>query len=102
MLKSGLTTHKSLMRFTPQFLEELRARLPSRKWWAGALIEEGMSPFQQEKSPSFTVNDPEGFLSRLLLRQARVVSFLMETEGVGFTEAVERLASMAAWRVSAA
>jgi len=51
------------MRFTPQFLEELRARLPvsevvgrrvklkkaGREW-------RGLSPFQQEKTPSFFVN----------------------------------------------
>ena len=56
------------MRFTPQFLDELRARLPvsevvgrrvklkkaGREW-------KGLSPFQQEKSPSFTVNDQKGF-----------------------------------------
>ena len=56
------------MRFTPQFLDDLRARLPvsevvskrvklkkaGREW-------KGLSPFQQEKSPSFTVNDQKGF-----------------------------------------
>ena len=59
---------QSPMRFTPQFLDELRARLPvsevvgrrvklkkaGREW-------KGLSPFQQEKSPSFTVNDQKGF-----------------------------------------
>ena len=56
------------MRFTPQFLDELRARLPvsevvgrrvklkkaGREW-------KGLSPFQQEKTPSFTVNDQKQF-----------------------------------------
>src|SRR5271163_4966218 len=55
------------MRFTPQFLDELRARLPvsevvgkrvklrkaGREW-------KGLSPFNQEKTPSFFVNDQKG------------------------------------------
>src|SRR6202048_2601510 len=92
------------MRFTPQFLEELRARLPvsevvgrrvklkkaGREW-------KGLSPFQQEKSPSFTVNDQKGFYHDFSSgKHGDIISFLMETEGVGFTEAVERLAAMAA------
>src|SRR6266568_4712549 len=97
-------THtKSLMRFTPQFLDELRARLPvsevvgrrvklkraGREW-------KGLSPFQQEKSPSFTVNDQKGFYHDFSSgKHGDIISFLMETEGVGFTEAVERLAQMA-------
>ena len=91
------------MRFTPQFLEELRARLlvsevvgrrvklkkAGREW-------KGLSPFQQEKSPSFTVNDQKGFYHDFSSgKHGDIISFLMETEGVGFTEAVERLASMA-------
>src|ERR1700734_252624 len=91
------------MRFTPEFLEELRARLPvsevvgrrvklkkaGREW-------KGLSPFQQEKSPSFTVNDQKGFYHDFSSgKHGDIISFLMETEGVGFTEAVERLAAMA-------
>src|SRR6202020_2783431 len=91
------------MRFTPQFLDELRARLPvsevvgrrvklkraGREW-------KGLSPFQQEKSPSFTVNDQKGFYHDFSSgKHGDIIGFLMETEGVGFTEAVERLASMA-------
>src|SRR5512132_4461993 len=88
------------MRFPPQFLDELRARLPvsevvgrrvklkkaGREW-------KGLSPFQQEKSPSFTVNDQKGFYHDFSSgKHGDIISFLMETEGVGFTEAVERLA----------
>ncbi|HEY0303278.1 MAG TPA: DNA primase, partial [Rhizomicrobium sp.] len=50
----------------------------------------------QEKSPSFTVNDQKGFYHDFSSgKHGDIISFLMETEGVGFTEAVERLASMA-------
>ncbi|QWG19332.1 DNA primase [Bradyrhizobium sediminis] len=98
------------MRFTPQFLDELRARLPvsevvgrrvklkkaGREW-------KGLSPFQQEKSPSFTVNDQKGFYHDFSSgKHGDIISFLMETEGVGFTEAVERLASMAGMPLPAA
>ena len=91
------------MRFTPQFLDELRARLPvsevvgrrvklkkaGREW-------KGLSPFQQEKTPSFTVNDQKGFYHDFSSgKHGNIFDFLMETEGVCFPEAVERLAAMA-------
>jgi DNA primase len=95
------------MRFTPQFLEELRARLPVSEV-VGRRVKlkkagrefKGLSPFQQEKSPSFTVNDQKGFYHDFSSgKHGDIISFLMETEGVGFTEAVERLASDGlAWR----
>src|SRR6201986_1304474 len=91
------------MRFTPQFLEDLRPRLPvsevvgkrvkltrsGREW-------KGLSPFQQEKTPSFFVNDQKqawfDFSSGL---NGNIFDFVMKTEGGTFPEAVERLASMA-------
>jgi DNA primase len=91
------------MRFTPEFLEEIRARLPvsevvgkrvklkkaGREW-------KGLSPFQQEKTPSFTVNDSKGFYHDFSSgKHGNVFDFVMETEGVGFIEAVERCAAMA-------
>src|SRR3981189_358380 len=91
------------MRFTPQFLDELRARLPvsevvckrvklkkaGREW-------KGLSPFQQEKSPSFTVNDQKQFYHDFSTgKHGNIFDFVMETEGVSFPEAVERLASQA-------
>ena len=91
------------MRFTPQFLEELRARLPvsevvgrrvklkkaGREW-------KGLSPFQQEKSPSFTVNDQKGFYHDFSSgKHGDIFTFVMETEGLSFPEAVERLAGVA-------
>jgi len=49
----------------------------------------GLSPFQQEKSPSFTVNDQKGFYHDFSSgKHGDIISFLMETEGVGFAEAV--------------
>src|SRR5207302_2454750 len=98
------------MRFTPQFLDELRARLPvsevvgrrvklkkaGREW-------NGLSRIQQEKSRSFTVNAQKGFYHDFTSgKHGDIISFLMETEGVGFTEAVERLAAMAGLPLPAA
>src|ERR1700750_1539578 len=91
------------MRFTPQFLEEIRARLPVsevvgkrvRLKKAGKEYK-GLSPFQQEKTPSFTVNDQKGFYHDFSSgKHGNIFDFVMETEGVSFPEAVERLASMA-------
>ena len=56
------------MKFSDSFLDEIRARLPvsqvvsrrvplkraGREW-------KGLSPFNKEKTPSFTVNDQKGF-----------------------------------------
>src|SRR3954464_2859090 len=91
------------MRFTPQFLDELRARLPVSEV-VGRRVKlkkagrefKGLSPFQQEKTPSFTVNDQKQFYHDFSTgKHGNIFDFVMETEGVSFPEAVERLASMA-------
>ncbi|WP_065750896.1 DNA primase [Bradyrhizobium paxllaeri] len=98
------------MRFTPQFLEELRARLPVSEV-VGRRVKlkkagrefKGLSPFQQEKTPSFTVNDQKQFYHDFSTgKHGNIFDFVMETEGVSFPEAVERLASMAGMPLPAA
>src|SRR6478736_7878178 len=98
------------MRFTPQFLDELRARLPVSEV-VGRRVKlkkagreyKGLSPFQQEKTPSFTVNDQKQFYHDFSTgKHGNIFDFVMETEGVSFPEAVERLASMAGMAVPAA
>jgi len=91
------------MRFSPQFLDELRARLPvsevvgrrvklrkaGREW-------KGLSPFNKEKTPSFTVNDQKGFYHDFSSgKHGDIFDFVIETEGLSFPEAVERLAAEA-------
>ena len=84
-------------RFSPEFLDELKSRLrPSdvigrhvklqkrgNAWW-------GLSPFNKEKTPSFTVNDDRGsyhcFSSQ---NHGDIITFLIETQGLSFPEAVE-------------
>src|ERR1700753_243645 len=91
------------MRFTPQFLEDLRARLPVSEV-VGKRVQlkragrecKCLSPFQQEKTPSFTVNDQKQFYHDFSTgKHGNIFDFVMETDGVSFPEAVERLASMA-------
>ncbi len=98
------------MRFTPQFLDDLRERLPcsevvgrrvklkkaGREW-------KGLSPFQQEKSPSFFVNDEKmAWFDFSSGKNGNIFDFIMQTEGVPFPEAVERVAAMAGVALPAA
>jgi len=91
------------MRFPPQFLDELRARLPvsevvgkrvklrkaGREW-------KGLSPFNKEKTPSFFVNDQKAMWFDFSSgKNGNIFDFVMLTEGVSFPEAVERLAGQA-------
>ncbi len=91
------------MRFTPAFLDELRARLPvsevvgkrvklkkaGREW-------KGLSPFNQERTPSFFANDQKGMWFDFSSgRNGNIFDFVMATDGLSFPEAVERLANMA-------
>jgi DNA primase len=91
------------MKFPPEFLDEIRARLPVSAV-AGARVKlrkegrewRGLSPFTAEKTPSFFVNDQKGFFHDFSSgKHGDAFAFLMETEGLTFPEAVERLAGMA-------
>ncbi|MFO1169911.1 MAG: DNA primase [Hyphomicrobiaceae bacterium] len=91
------------MRFPPQLLDEIRARLPvsqvvSRRVALKRQGREfmGLSPFKVEKTPSFTVNDHKGFYHCFATGEhGDIFTFLMKTEGLQFPEAVERLAEEA-------
>jgi hypothetical protein len=90
-------------KFPPYFLDDLRARLPvsevvgrrvklkraGREW-------KGLSPFNKEKTPSFTVNDQKGFYKDFSSgKHGDIFAFVMETDGLTFPQAVESLAKMA-------
>ncbi|MEK9831414.1 MAG: CHC2 zinc finger domain-containing protein, partial [Rhodospirillaceae bacterium] len=95
------------MAFPPQFLDELRARLPvsevvGKKVRLTRKGREhlGLCPFHNEKTPSFTVNDDKAFYHCFGCGQhGDVISFAMETEGLSFPEAIERLAAQAGLEV---
>jgi DNA primase len=91
------------MKYPPHILEEIKTRLPAstvigrrvklqkvgREW-------KGLSPFNAEKTPSFYVNDQKAFWHDFSSgKSGDIFTFLMETEGVSFPEAVEKLASEA-------
>ena len=91
------------MAFPQNFLEEIKNRIAvsdvvARKVKLQRRGREfvGLSPFKPEKTPSFTVNDDKQFYHCFATgKHGSVFDFLMETEGLSFPEAVERLASEA-------
>ena len=88
------------MPFPKEYLNEIRNRLSvssvvSKKVKLNKRGKEylGLSPFNVEKTPSFTVNDNEGFYKCFSSGEfGDIFTFVMKTEGLSFPEAVERLA----------
>ena len=97
------------MRFGEHFLDELKARIrvsdvvgKSVKLKRQGREFAGLSPFTNEKTPSFFVNDEKGFYHCFSSgKHGDSISFLMEIEGLSFPEAVERLANMAGMELPA-
>jgi len=91
------------MRYPPQLLDEIRARLNvsdvvGRKVALKKKGREfaGLSPFKSEKSASFFVNDQKAFFHCFASGEhGDIFTFLMKTEGLTFPEAIERLAEEA-------
>lgn len=91
------------MRYPPNLLDEIRARL-SVSHVVGRKVAlkragrefKGLSPFKVEKTPSFFVNDHKGSWFDFSSGQnGDIFKFLMLTDGLSFPEAVERLAEEA-------
>ena len=88
------------MNFPPQFLDEIRARVPlegviGRRVRLVRRGREliGLCPFHNEKTPSFTVSEEKGFFHCFGCgAHGDVVGFIIRDEGLSFPEAVERLA----------
>ena len=91
------------MAFPPSFLDELRARIglvqivsrrvrlrkAGREW-------KGCCPFHNEKTPSFYVNEDKAFAHCFGCSwHGDVIKFVIETEGMRFTDAVRSLAAEA-------
>jgi len=91
------------VRFDEHFLDEIKSRLRlsdvigrSVKLRRQGREFAGLSPFTQEKTPSFYVNDEKGFYHCFSSgKHGDLISFLQETERLSFPEAVERLAAEA-------
>ena len=91
------------MRYDERFLDEVKGRLRLSEV-IGKTVKlrrqgrefVGLSPFTQERTPSFFVNDDKGFFHDFSSgKHGDLISFLQETERLSFTEAVERLAAEA-------
>ena len=91
------------MAVTPGFIDELRNRL-SLSDLVGRRVKlvpkggrlAGLCPFHNEKTPSFYVNDPEGFYHCFGCgANGDMISWLRETDGLEFIEAVRQLSEMA-------
>src|SRR3954467_127352 len=91
------------MRFSSQFLDELRARLPVSEV-VGRRVQlrksgsewKGLSPFNKEKTPSFFVNDQKmAWFDFSSGKNGNIFDFVMQSEGLSFPEAVEKLAAQA-------
>ena len=91
------------MAFPSHILDDLRDRVPLSDL-VGRRVKlikrgrefTGLCPFHNEKTPSFTISDDKGFYHCFGCgAHGSVFDFLMRTEGLGFVEAVEKIADLA-------
>lgn len=97
------------MSLSPQFLDELRARVTlstligrSVKLTKAGREFKACCPFHNEKSPSFYVNDEKGFYHCFGCgAHGDAIRFLTEAKGLNFIDAVKELAGSAGMEVPA-
>ena len=91
------------MKYPKEYLDEIKLRLKVSQV-VGKTVQlkkrgkefVGLSPFKNEKSPSFTVNDDKEFYHCFSSSEhGNIFDFLMKTKSIGFGEAVRELASQA-------
>ena len=91
------------MKYPKEYLDEIKLRLKVSQV-VGKTVQLkkrgkefiGLSPFKNEKSPSFTVNDEKEFYHCFSSGEhGNIFDFLMKTKSVGFGEAVKTLAAEA-------
>lgn len=91
---------KVVVQFPKDFPDKLRSQiLPSEVVGKKVKLKlrgkefTGLCPFHNEKSPSFTVNDQKGFYHCFgCAAHGDIITFMMQSEGLEFPEAVQRLA----------
>lgn len=97
------------MAFPSHILDDLRDRVPLSDL-VGRRVKlikrgrefTGLCPFHNEKTPSFTISDDKGFYHCFGCgAHGSVFDFLMRTEGLGFVEAVEKIADLAGVKLPA-
>ncbi len=91
------------MKYPKEYLEEIKIRLKVSQV-VGKFVQLkkrgkeyiGLSPFKNEKTASFTVNDEKGFYHCFSSGEhGNIFDFLIKTQSIGFGEAVKKLASEA-------
>ena len=91
------------MKYPKEYLDEIKLRLKVSQV-VGKTVQLkkrgkefiGLSPFKNEKSPSFTVNDDKQFYHCFSSGEhGNIFDFLMKTKSIGFGEAVRTLAAAA-------
>ena len=91
------------MKYPKEYLDEIKLRLKVSQV-VGKTVQLkkrgkefiGLSPFKNEKSPSFTVNDEKEFYHCFSSGEhGNIFNFLMKTKSIGFGEAVRSLAAEA-------
>ena len=91
------------MKYPKEYLEEIKLRLKVSQVVGKSIQLKkrgkefiGLSPFKNEKSPSFTVNDEKEFYHCFSSGEhGNIFDFLMKTKSIGFGEAVRSLAAEA-------
>ena len=91
------------MKYPKEYLDEIKLRVKVSQV-AGKTVQLkkrgkeffGLSPFKNEKSPSFTINDEKEFYHCFSSGEhGNIFDFLMKTKSIGFGEAVRSLAAEA-------
>jgi DNA primase len=91
------------MKYPKEYLDEIKLRLKVSQVVSKSVQLKkkgkefiGLSPFKNEKSPSFTVNDEKEFYHCFSSGEhGNIFDFLMKTKSIGFGEAVRDLAAEA-------
>ena len=91
------------MKYPKEYLEEIKARLKVSTVVSKSVNLKkrgkefvGLSPFKNEKTPSFTVNDEKEFYHCFSTGEhGNIFDFVMKTQNLKFGEAVKNLASLA-------
>ena len=96
-----------IMKYPKEYLDEIRLRLKVSQV-VGKYVQlkkrgkefVGLSPFKNEKTPSFTVNDEKGFYHCFSTGEhGNIFDFLMKVKSLRFGEAVKHLASEAGMQI---
>ena len=95
-----------MMKYPKEYLDEIKTRLKvstvvskyvNLKKRGKEFV--GLSPFKNEKTPSFTVNDEKGFYHCFSTAEhGNIFDFIMKTQNLKFGEAVKTLANLAGIR----